>query len=96
MKDIYVWLFDYYALPKLKPLEVKHQKFIAAAAGRLSLSQKNCLRLIDLTDNMRLQWGTEAFALGLRFGLRLNGPRSRSWDCSRLTNFLPQLDDPVS
>lgn len=96
MKDIYTWLFERYALRRLKPLETEQQKIAAAFAGRLSLNQKNHLRFIDFTDNMRLQWGVEAFALGIRFGMRLNAPRAGVRDASSLLSFLPQLDDPVS
>lgn len=89
MKDIYIWLFEHYAQPKLKPLETDQQKAAAAFARRLSLDQKTRLRLVDFTDNLRLDWGIETFALGLRCGMRLSGPRPRSWEPGRLLDFLP-------
>ena len=96
MKNIYLWLYERYAVPKLKDLNKARTEITATFAERVGLSQTNRLRLDDLTGNMRLRWGAEVFALGVRFGLRMNAPRTQPKDCSWLTYFLPQLDDPVS
>lgn len=64
MKNIYLWLYERYAVPKLKDLNKAHTEITATFAERVGLSQTNRLRLDDLTGNMRLQWGAEVFALG--------------------------------
>ena len=96
MSNIYEWLFDHYALPKLKGIEREHNDAVSAFAERVSLTKKERLRLHDMVSNMRLEWGVEVFALGVRFGLRLNQPRGQRREPGWLLNFLPELDDPVS
>lgn len=89
MSTIYEWLYDRYALPKLRDIAEDHDTALTAFAGRVALSQKERLRLHDMVSNMRLEWGAEAFALGVRFGLRLNTPRTRSREPGWLMDFLP-------
>ena len=90
MNKTYEWLFDSYAEPKLKDIEEGHIEVLQEMAECLSLSKKERLRLQDMVSNMRLQWGTEAFALGVRFGLRLTAPQGKSRDCQRLKYYLPE------
>lgn len=89
MPYIYEWLFDHYALPKLEKIRTSHNDALTAFAERTGLSKTERLRLHDMVSNMRLEWGTEAFALGVRFGLRLNGPRIQRRDPDWLMYFLP-------
>lgn len=89
MDNIYEWLFDHYALPKLRRIENSCNEALTAYAERAGLSKKERLRLLDMVSNMRLEWGAEAFALGVRFGLRLNGPRPRPREPGWLLDFLP-------
>lgn len=89
MLNIYEWLFDHYALPKLQDMELSHNDALAAFAERTKLSRTERLRLDDMASNMRLEWGAEAFALGVRFGLRLNAPRTRTREPGWLLDFLP-------
>lgn len=96
MDDLYQWLYDEYALPQLQALEDGQDDIMKTMSERLHLSKSERRRLLDLTENMRLQWGTELFALGVRFGLALAVPRTPDEDCGWLMDFLPQLDDPVS
>ena len=96
MPDLYQWLYDHYALPKLKYLESGQENILKQLSERLPLSRHQQRCLLDTGENLRLQWGTEAFALGIRFGLELAAPRSPDEDCAWLMNLLPQLDDPVS
>ena len=49
-----------------------------------------------MMENIRLDWGTEAFTLGVRFGLDLAVPRALQLDGDGLLQFLPKLDEPVS
>ena len=72
MYDIYNWLYDNYAVPRLTPMDEGHQM-----------------------ENIRLDWGTEAFTLGVRFGLDLAVPRALQLDGDGLLQFLPKLDEPV-
>lgn len=90
MNKTYQWLFDSYAEPKLRDIEEGHREILQEMAECLSLSKKERLRLQDMVSNMRLQWGTEAFALGVRFGLRLTASRGRSRDCTWLRYYLTE------
>ena len=89
MDNLYQWLYDYYALPELKCLESGQENVLKQLSERLPLSRREQRCLLDTTENLRLQWGTEAFALGIRFGLELAKPRVLDEDCSWLLNFLP-------
>ena len=89
MTNIYEWLFDHYALPKLRRFESSYNDALAAFAERASLTKKEYLRLHDMVSNMRLEWGVEVFILGVRFGLRLNQPNTRRREPGWLMNFLP-------
>lgn len=90
MEDIYTWLFDRYALPRMEELDSRHREAAGVCAGRLALNQENTLHFTDFTDTMRLHWGAEAFALGVRFGLELNGPREQDMDLSWLVQTVPE------
>lgn len=90
MEDIYTWLFDHYALPRMKELDSRHREAAGVCAGRLALNQENTLHFTDFTDTMRLHWGIEAFTLGVRFGLGLNGPREQDMDVSWLVHAVPE------
>ena len=90
--DLYTWLYEHYAAPQLKTIAAGHANAASLFADRLGLSQGNRLRLIDMVSEMRLHWGSEAFALGVQFGMELAAPRVPDGDCGRLLHFLPQLD----
>ena len=96
MDDIYEWLYEQYARPQMRDMEDRHHAALAAFAERLQLSKHPRRCLPDLGENMRLDWGTEAFFHGVQFGLRLSDTEDRPQVCAWLTDFLPQLDDPVS
>ncbi len=89
MDDLYQWLFDHYALPELRDTAEEHDDALSAFAERAALTRIQRLRLIDMVSNMRLEWGPEAFALGVRFGLGLHVPRARSREPGWLMDFLP-------
>ena len=89
MSNIYEWLFNHYALPKLRSFESSYNDALSAFAERASLTQKERLRLHDMDSNIRLEWGTEIFALGIRFGMRLNGSRPQRREPDWLMDFLP-------
>ena len=89
MDNLYQWLYDYYALPQLKGLETGQDNVLETLAARLDLPKLKRRRLLDTAENLRLQWGTESFALGIRFGLELAAPHKPDEDCSRLMDFLP-------
>ena len=96
MDNLYQWLYDKYALPQLQALENGQDDILKTFSERLRLSKSERRRLLDMMENIRLQWGTEIFALGVRFGLAFAAPRTPDEDCEWLTNFLPQLNDPVA
>ena len=96
MTNIYEWLFDHYALPKLQDIKSDHFAAEDAFSDRTNLSRKERLHLKDMISNMRLEWGVCAFALGVEFGLQLHSTSARTQKPGWLLNFLPQLDDPVS
>ena len=89
MSNIYEWLFDHYALLKLRDLESEHIDALAAYTDRVTLSQRERLQLHDMVGSMRLDWGAAAFALGVRFGLRLSCPYTRTEKTGWLMDFLP-------
>ncbi len=89
MEDLYQWLYDYYALPELRDIAGEHDTVLFAFAERASLTRIERLRLLDMVSGMRLEWGVEAFALGVRFGMELKSPRVQSRDPDWLLRFLP-------
>ena len=89
MTDIYQWLYDHYALPQLKGLESAQDNVLEQLAGRLTLSKHEHCRLLDTVESFRLQWGTEAFVLGVRFGVGLAAPHTIEEDCSWLFALFP-------
>ena len=89
MSEIYQWLYDHYALPELKGLEAGQENVLKQLSECLSLSRHQRRCLLDIAENLRLQWGTEAFVLGVRFGMDLSEPHTLDEDCSWLLNFLP-------
>lgn len=95
MNDIYQWLYDSYAAPELKDMARDQEAVLRAFAESLPIPAEDQLSLRDLSIGVRLDWGTEVFALGVRMGMALAAPREPAagqW----LTRFLPQLDQPVS
>ena len=87
MTDLYQWLYDFYALPQLKGLESSQENVLQQLSKHLPLSPREQCCLLNTVENLRLQWGTEAFVLGIRFGLELATPRAPDEDCSWLLNF---------
>jgi len=89
MEDLYQWLYDYYALPELQDTAAEHNAVLSAFAERVPLTRLQRLRLTDMVTGMRMEWGTEAFALGIRFGMDLKSPRVQSRKPGWLLDFLP-------
>lgn len=96
MDGIYEWLYDEYVLPQMQDIAKGQNEILDRLAGALSLSKTGRRCLHDVTGNMRIQWGTEAFVLGVRMGLELVGPRVRETDSAWLSYLLAQLNDPVT
>lgn len=95
MNDIYQWLYNSYAESELKDMARDQEAILRAFAEGLPISADDRLSLQDLSTGVRLDWGMEVFALGVRLGMALAGPREPAagqW----LTSFLPQLDQTVS
>lgn len=95
MADIYEWLFEHYAMPELEDMEQDYENTLAVFAQRAKLPQPERLFLRDTVSNMCEALGVEAFAIGVRFGQRLNRPHARSRPKGWSLDFLPQLYDPV-
>ena len=94
MDDIYKWLYNSYAAPELEEMAQHQEAILRAFAEALPIPPEDRLCLRDLSTGIRLDWGTEVFALGVRLGMALAAPREPAagqW----LTSFLPQLDQPV-
>ena len=89
MNDIYQWLYDSYAAPELKDMARDQEAILRAFAEGLPISADDRLSLQDLSNGVRLDWGMEVFALGVRLGM---AAAAGQW----LTSFLPQLDQTVS
>lgn len=66
MNRIYEKLFDAYA----QPLLMKDQE-VQIFLEPLAISDDMRLELTDTLNSLRLQWSTDAFALGLHLGLSL-------------------------
>lgn len=96
MLDLYEWLFETYAMPEIYAIYEGQDDILEEFARQIPLPQKQRLRLVDLAGNMRLQWGTESFALGVRFGMQLAAPRVVDEDCKWMLKLFPQLDNPVA
>lgn len=71
MENIYEWLYDFYAQPKLGESPLFQDNLLAPLLETLSEDQR--LACLDLLHTLRLHWCTVAFALGVRTGLRLAG-----------------------
>jgi len=93
--DIYTWIYEHYAVPQLRAISDKHEDIAGQFANRLGLSAGNRRRLQDMVSEMRLHWGVEVFALGVKFGRDLASPHVPDMDCGGLLYFLPKLDQPV-
>ena len=74
MNEFYEWLYNHYAKPRLSnvPLSygyhIQHEEWQAAAE---KLSRHDRLLAGDLMNTLKDDWGTLAFACGIRFGLSL-------------------------
>ena len=94
MNDIYQWLYNSYAAPELKDMARDQEAILRAFAEGLSISAEDRLSLQDLSTGVRLDWGMEVFALGVRLGMALAAPREPAagqW----LTSFLPEPGQPA-
>lgn len=89
MDNLYQWLYDYYALPQLEGLASGQDAVLDQLTARLTLSRRERRSLLDIMENLRLQWGTEVFAIGVQFGRELTEQRTPPIDCGRLMDFLP-------
>lgn len=74
MNDIYQWLYNSYAAPELKDMARDQEAILRAFAEGLSISAEDRLSLQDLSTGVRLDWGMEVFALGVRLGMALAAP----------------------
>lgn len=75
MNAIYEWLYDYYAEPKmdealLPPLYQSQKRAWQAAAERLS--PDDAFTAADFIECLKLNWGTLAFAHGIKVGFMLS------------------------
>lgn len=95
MEDIYAFLYDSYAAPELEDMASDQEEIIRAYIQRLPIPRRERLLLRDLVSHISLQWGTEAFALGLWLGLHLTDPAGRPFDREWLMRLL-QSDPPVT
>ena len=96
MNDIYQWLYNSYAESELKDMARDQEAILRAFAEGLPISADDRLSLQDLSNGVRLDWGMEVFALGVRLVMALAGPREPGAAGQWLTSFLPQLDQTVS
>ena len=96
MDNLYEWLYDAYVLPQMEDIAKGQDALLdqLCEALRLSKTEKRCLE--DVAESLRLHWGTEAFAIGVRVGLDLTGPRTRETDASWLSYLFAKLNDPVA
>lgn len=96
MPDIYEWLFEHYAMPKLRDIEQDYENTMSVFAERAELSRMESLGLRDMVLSMCEELGVEAFFIGIRFGQRLSRPHLHARQSGWSIDFLPQLNDPVS
>ena len=96
MNAIYQWLYNSYAESELKDMARDQEAILRAFAEGLPISADDRLSLQDLSNGVRLDWGMEVFALWVRLGMALAGPRAPAAAGQWLTSFLPQLDQTVS
>ncbi len=95
MNDIYQWLYNSYAEPELKDMARDQEAILRAFAEGLPISANDRLSLQDLSTGVRLDWGMEVFALGVRLGMALAAPREPAAAGQWLTSFLPEPGQPA-
>lgn len=71
MGTVYEWLYDHYAEPRLSELPAFADDRLQALAEE-TVPQEERLDLTDWLLALRLDWCTEAFALGVRLGISLS------------------------
>ena len=71
MNTTYEWLYDNYARELQKKFRKNEDAAIEELSKTLPLTESNKIDLADCMSNLRLQCGTESFAIGFQLGLRL-------------------------
>ena len=78
MENIYEWLYDHYADPLLQKTPFFPERFRAPILDAAPPERR--LWMEDRLDALQMEWGTAAFAAGIRLGLALGGPSAAPED----------------
>ena len=74
MENIYEWLYDHYAWPRLKNLPEFQDQRTEPLLARVPENQR--LFCTDTLDILQTNWCTAAFELGVRLGVELKAAES--------------------
>ena len=69
MENLYEWLYDTYAQPRLREQPLFQDKLLSPLLE--TLPEEERLPCLDLLHTLQLHWCTAAFTLGVRTGLEL-------------------------
>lgn len=72
MEKIYEWLYDYYANPLLQKTPSFDRQLVEPILNETPPERR--LWMEDRLDALQMEWGTAAFAAGVRLGLALGVP----------------------
>lgn len=79
MENIYEWLYDHYAEPRLEKLPEFCSRRMEPLVSLLPEEQR--LFGLDALNSLRLDWCTAAFELGIRLGVELKAAEGGKYDC---------------
>lgn len=78
VENIYEWLYDHYADPLLQKTPSLHRQLVEPILDETPPERR--LWMEDRLDTLQMEWGTAAFAAGVRLGLALGGTFAASED----------------
>ncbi len=96
MENIYEQLYRIFVETQSLTVRTEQDEIIEDLAAVLSLTPEKRIILIDLITHIRIHWGLESFATGLRLGLELAVPYDPPSEYRILREFLSKLNQPVA
>lgn len=96
MENIYEFLYEHYAFPQMASVNSTQQELFNKFISKFDLSLEKQIFTYDFLSLLRMQWGVEAFAVGIHLGFELAAPYSSSDFYDSLMFLLAKLDQPVT
>ena len=94
--SIYERLYRVYAFPELKALDREQDELLRKFLAITAIPEEKRLDALDFLEMLRMEWGMDAFVLGIRLGEGLATPYEGLNLRESLFNFLAKLDQPVA